>query len=269
MPFEKEPQFFRKEEGEKDEEAKEKGAKSSESQREGKEKKRAEEQDNKNEGTQRYIGKVFDKYKDNSKRVEDILYTIKPFLDSDLTDGEKIRQSLEKCSTIEDKEEFKEKIISSLRPILDLEKENPEAFEEIEREAFVEGSSFTRINEILSYGIDEEHRSNEEHGSGKKELVHIHLAPAKTFGPVKSRRLVREGFKELAEIVNKNKKIEVITATSWIIAKHPNMINKLGFTDNGEIGEEKREEYFSEEDDDIEIHEARMTREEFLEKYLP
>jgi hypothetical protein len=216
-------------------------------------KKVTEKQDNEIERAKKRLGKIFNEHKDGAKGIEDILSIVNPILESDLIDGEKIRQSLEQCSTIKDREEFVEKTFSALEPILDLRKKNPEAFEKLQRKSFIEQEKFTPLNEILSYG-------------GNGDLVHIHLAPAKTIGIGEMRRLIKDGFEKLARIVEENKEIKKIAATSWIIAEHPKIMERFGFEVEGEIDEETRQRHFV--DDDREIHGAAMTRKEFLSKYL-
>jgi len=210
-------------------------------------------QDNELERAKKRFGKIFDDHEDGTKRVEDILSRIRPFLESDLIDGKKIHKSLEQCSTIETKGEFIEKAFSALEPILDLKMNNPDAFEKIQREAFVEQSGFTRLNEVLSYGEYD-------------NVIHIHLAPSKEIGIGKVRTLVREGLEKLAGIVKEKEEVKEVTATSWIVAEHPKLMEILGFTVKGEIDQETRERHFM--DDNREIHRATMERKDFLSKYL-
>ena len=204
----------------------------------------------------RNIGAFFDKHEDGQKIVKDILSKIEPFLRSDLIDGDKVRQSLKGCSTIKDREEFIEKVLSALGPISDLKKNNPGAFEEIERKAFIEGveaRGFKKINEILSYGVSE-------------DFVHIHLAPARQFGISGLKKMTQEGLEELAKTVKENQAVKRVEAISWIVADHPKILEKLGFTVVGEIDEEMRRKYYA--DDNRPIGRATVSREDFLRRYL-
>ncbi|MDO8558956.1 MAG: hypothetical protein Q7R84_01360 [bacterium] len=217
--------------------------------------KKEEKKDKEIEQAQKGIGTFFDDNKDGQKRVENILSKIEPFLKSDLIDGDKVRQSLRGCSAIKEREEFIEKVLSSLEPISDLKKNNPEAFEEIERRVFVEGvevRGFKKINEILSYGVNE-------------DFAHIHLAPAGQFG-ISVLKMVRGGLEELAKIVKENKEIKRVEAISWIVADHPKILERLGFTVVGEIDEEIRRKYHA--NDNGPISRATISREDFLSRYL-
>jgi len=221
---------------------------------------RAEESANEIQMVKKITGEIFDSYKEGPERIKDILFKIKPFLEFNLIDGNKIREALEKCSTIEDKDKFIEKVLSSLEPILDLKNNNPQAFEKIQREALVErgGGRVKKINEILLYS------------EAPEGIIHIHLAPAKELAKEQGiggvKKLVIEGLEKLAEIVEKNEGIKEIRATSWIVAKIPQLIEKLGFTVMGEIDEEIRKKYFA--NDERKISTAIITREEFLKKYF-
>lgn len=127
--------------------------------------------------------------------------------------------------------------------------------EAAKRVAFVEQGGFTPLNEILSYGT----RGNE---------IHIHLAPAKTQSMGTNLTLVKEGLKELAERIKTDptlRDIEEITASSWIVASHPHMMEKLGFTMGGVISEEIRRDHFP--GDQRDIAECSMSREDVLRIY--
>jgi hypothetical protein len=201
-------------------------------------------------GARTKFGKIFDGHGNGQERTEELLSILKLFLKSDLIDGPTIENSIKELSGINSREEFVEKAISSLKPLLDLRAENSEAIEKIEREAFVENVGATKINEVLSYSL--------ENGD-----VHLHLSPARHLKSLRSQ--VAEGLKSLAEIVKNNEKIKKIVGTSWIVAEHPKIMEGLGFKIDGVISEQLKNERFI--GDDREIAEASMSREEFLEKY--
>ena len=191
------------------------------------------------------IGDIFEAHQNGTERVQDALSKFEPFLKSELLGGESIRAQIEAISAIEDKKEFVEKFVIALKPFFDLWVDNPREFERIERQRFVEKGGYTKVNEILSYGAE-------------GDDVHIHLAPAKALG-MEVRRQAIEGLKELAQIVQKDKSIKSISATSWIVAEHPKLMEKFGFTiieEEGFTSEGKK------------IAAATMPREEFLERYL-
>jgi len=245
-----------------------------------KEIKYGQDDEGKNEEAKRRLGEIFDSHKDGQERIEEIISIIEPFLKSDLIDGKEVQHSLEECSTINEKEEFIKKILSSLGPIIELRKKNPEAFKEIQKQ-----EKFIDLGEILSYGLSED-----------KKLIHIHLVEVeeKVKGRVTRDRLKKD-LKQLAKMIGESeqfKEVKTITATSWIVAKYPKATEGFGFTLEGEISLEERQEHFPGEFIDIDkeevggqdeasaeefmatsrpgkpINKASMTREEFLKRYL-
>lgn len=89
--------------------------------------------------------------------------------------------------------------------------------------------------------------------------MHIH---AESF----RKRPTKEGLQKLAEIVKENESLQVIAATSWIVARKTERLEELGFTDMGPITDEEREQHFK--GDTRPINKAVISREDFLKKYL-
>lgn len=112
---------------------------------------------------------------------------------------------------------------------------------------------FYPVNEILCFGI-----------SG--DNLHIHFTEASRFNYAEKEAIVIDGLKNLAIIVASNPEIDKVTASSWMVARFPRQIKKLGFEIMGPISEEFRKEHFK--DEKRPVHWAMMTREEFLAKYL-
>jgi hypothetical protein len=162
--------------------------------------------------------------------------------------AEKAISELEKCKDIEDRKEFREAIFEVLKPIVDLRIEKPELFEQEENQ---KKEVLVRVNELLSYGI-----------SG--DNIHIHAIPNDKVENALSK--FSEGLQELAGVVEKHPEIKVIRATSWIVAQYPKIIERFGFTLDGEINEEIREKHF--ENEQRKIWMAHMTREDFLHRYF-
>lgn len=132
----------------------------------------------------------------------------------------------------------------------------PESFEEISRQGFIEQSKTIPLNEILTYGV-------------YKEIAHIHLAPAETMGPKLLITKVKEGLAELATRLESDPDladVKKITATSWIVAKNPHLLERMGFSIDGPISDEVREQRYR--NDDREISTSHMNREDFLARYL-
>ena len=110
---------------------------------------------------------------------------------------------------------------------------------------------FTPVNEILTYGVDGDN-------------VHIHLNSLQISHQEKE-ELIYAGLRKLAVIIKSKPEINKISATSWIVARHPRSIQKLGFTIKGPISEEFRQKHFK--DEERPVHYSEMSREEFLTRY--
>ncbi len=122
---------------------------------------------------------------------------------------------------------------------------------------------FIQINEALSYGISED---------GK--IAHIHVVPSRDEINLEGRDSIKkfkeiflQGLQELAIILEKEDSFEYVTATSKMVKNNPKLIQKLGFEDMGMIDKKMWQEHFA-EDNQEDIHFARMNRNLFLEKYL-
>jgi len=113
-----------------------------------------------------------------------------------------------------------------LEPIMMFKITHPKIVEKIERD--VELKDNLRLSEVLSAEFNEE--------EGK---VNIHLAPAteliKDEGIGNFKKEVEVGLKKLAEILLSNDKIKEVWATSWIVAKNPTLVKRLGFIPVGNI----------------------------------
>jgi hypothetical protein len=200
-------------------------------------------------GVKDELGKFFDNYENSEGRLKAIQAKAKNFLDK-----EKLQQLLDESSGISDRNEFIEKIYPLIKPVVDLRRNNPKEFEEKEREVIVNENKFIPINEILSYGL------------GGKDFIHIHLSPAETMNLSEKKTALEDGFKKLAQLVKDNEDIKYITATSWIVAKHPRLMESIGFTVEGEIDKETKERHFASEK--RKVDKATMTREKLIKRYL-
>lgn len=211
------------------------------------------------------FGKVFDSAADGQGRVELLLVKLKPILDADvlgrdLIDEEavqKILAEVAQCSAIDDREQFIVKTSAIVKPIIDLRVSHPQEFEKMKRVAFVKEGGFIPLNEILSYEFDE-------------GIIYLHLAQAKELikssGVKNVLDLITDGLEKLSEVVKEDESIKKIVATSWIVAQSPKILERLGFTIEGEIDEEAKVRHFVGETRPV--SRASMTRGEFLAKYL-
>jgi len=103
----------------------------------------------------------------------------------------------------------------------------------------------------ISYGIDD-------------EILHIHLPDADDLIKGKLRRFlfdeITSDFNNLAKIVDNNKQINKVTASSWLVASKSNILEHFGFTIDNEydsLVERGRNSKYSS-----------ITRDKFLERYL-
>ncbi len=197
----------------------------------------------------------YDTYPDNRERVGRIKKDAEHFWGLFNEEArEKFLNELNAIAKMElDKDEYIDRMTACLEPLLQLRFERPEVFEEISRRTFDE--KFITINQLLRYGIDE-----------SQQMVHIHVAPNETTSMEDKKNMLRDGLRELAKIIQQNPDIAIVTATSWLVAKHPKFITQvLGFTIDGPISEEMRQRYFG--TDPRPIDSAHMSREDFLQKY--
>lgn len=120
-----------------------------------------------------------------------------------------MENALNKCAEINNKEMFVEAVNVAIKPIWTLRKNNLNKFGEIAREATknqIEKGGMIWLSKLIYY-----RKGN--------NYVHIHLAHAEDLKPHELIDAVTEGLQKLAKIVNDDKSIEHIEATSWIVAK--------------------------------------------------
>lgn len=209
-----------------------------------------------------HAGDVFDSNDMGEKRAEAILkkLDLDPFLDQENFDQEYIDKDtfnsmierIKSAASIEDRENFIQEIKEALEPIVELYQDHPKEFEEVARQAFFRNSGFAAVNEIIAYKLYEDEMS-------------LHLAPATTMTLSEKRTYVNQGLVKLAKIVEEDKNVSVITATSWVVAKNPKLFEGMGFTVTGEISDEEKEEHF--DDEQRAVAKASISREDFLEKF--
>jgi hypothetical protein len=160
---------------------------------------------------------------------------------------------LDSCSQIEDEEKFVSRVFEIITPIIDVRFSDPVKYELFSRKAFLEDGRFTSVNELLAYNIID-------------NTLILHVPPNETTSLKDKLKLLKDGFKAIAKIVETDNNIQEIEGSSWIIADHPDLIERLGFTLEGPIPEEQRRGYFG--IDPREMHSAKMSRADFLKKYL-
>ncbi len=165
---------------------------------------------------------------------------------------DEIKSSLKVCSALEDKKEFIKQCADCLNPLLDWKKQDPYSFEAKLRENVAEVTGFIPLNETLTYGRD-------------KDRIHIHVSPSETLGLSEKLALIKDGFHKLRDILLADESIKEVSATSWIVAANPGILEKLGFTIDGEISKGMKKRNFPNETRPV--FKAHITREEFIDKY--
>lgn len=191
-----------------------------------------EEREKMYEVAKRSLGAIFKTNPDSESRIGPIEEEVKR-MSSYIKDSERILAGLDECAAIKDRKEFVEKVFEVIKPMIDLKISNPQVF-------LIEGEEereFIEINEVLSY---------EKKGSG---AIEMHLIPKEVHRDIYKR--LTDGLRRLAKIINQDKNIEIIEAESWIVTRHPKIVQKFGLTI-----------------DDIRAGKAHISREDFLKNYL-
>jgi len=209
-----------------------------------------------------FFGEIFDNNEDPEKRFAEFTKNLQKFLiitgENSLSqeDINQVNNDIKSCCLLKDKEIFKEQGLASLAPLIAWQKEHEGLFEARQREAFIENSGFVPLNEMLFYG---------KHGDSS---IHIHVAPSETLSIGKKLSLLKEGFRNLQEVLRKDKEIKEITASSWIIGTESGrgILEKFGFTVVGEISPEMKEKFFKSEIRPV--GEAFVNREDFLKQNI-
>ena len=188
------------------------------------------------------LAKIFNSYASGKERIGEILKITKSLI-AQLENGNDVIENLRSCELIEEENQFVAKALLILKPLIDLKNDRAG---EIGRDR-----EFIKINGILSYGLE-------------RKSIHIHVVTDEKVENLLSE--FGDGMKKLAQITLENDEVEEITATSWIVAAHPRVLERFGFVIDGEISEEERIAHFA--GDNRPIWKASMTREKLLEKYF-
>lgn len=172
---------------------------------------------------------------------------------------EELEQKLDLCAGINKKEDFIATVFETIKFFIDLRIDEAEKFEAAHRDFFLQKNRFIKVNELVSYRLDE--------GD-----AHIHIAPNETTNKNELLALFSDGMKMLARILDKQVddgiQVDKVTATSTLVKKFSNILNKrYGFTVSGEIPEEFRNRHFAGSKPG-EVYGAYIPIEEFFKKYL-
>jgi hypothetical protein len=159
---------------------------------------------------------------------------------------------LDELANIENDNEFIVALSYCLRPLVDVKIDQPELYESIQQQVILERPGYVKVNDLFAY---------EPVGN---DVYQLHIFPVRTRSDKLG--LIKEGMKQLAEVVDKDPNIKEIRGTSWIVASNPGLMKMLGFTIDAPMSEQERKEYFP--NDTRDIRKAHITREELLGKYL-
>jgi len=203
------------------------------------------------------IGSFFDAHNDKEDRFTSLLSAVEILIKEGLLDKTKITSQIKECSEVENRNEFIDKTLIVFGPILEIKKSNPRILEKQKAEIFVKEGKYIKINDILSYGAEE-------------NSVHLHLAPSKELlreiGKEEYQNLILDGFRKLALIIKENEDIKEVTATSPVVTNNPKGMEKFGFIVVGPMSEEDRIKHWK--GGEKNVSQAYIPREIFLEKYL-
>lgn len=204
-------------------------------------------------------------------------------------DKEKMTEDVRAGAAIKDKDAFVAHYVKILEPFTIFRVTHAKVFEDKERENIFKNEGNLKLSEVLYTRLDDD--DEEENSSGileyftssvkfikenvKKinkedaETILIHLPPAKEFikaeGMAKFKEEIVKGLIELAKVIKLHPEIKKIYSISWIVAKNPILLERLGFTIEGQISEDEKKKHFTEETRPV--AKAFMTSEDFLNRY--
>lgn len=211
--------------------------------------------------TREKFGDFFDNREEFNSKIEIFILQLETFEKEGLVfSKDEIIKGLREGVTIQDREKFIVHYLKVLEPLMMLKVfTQPKIFEKLERE--IEVNSGIKLSEVLSAEFKDE-----------EEMVKIHLAPAteliKGEGIGYFKKEVEIGLRKLAEEIKSNDKIKKVLAESWIVAKNPSLLERLGFTYDGMVPEEENDAgYIDDLGNKRPFARAFMTRKDFLAKY--
>jgi hypothetical protein len=204
---------------------------------------------------------ICQQHENPDQRVSEIIKKLDIFfrhIDKKVLPNEKIneiRENLQACALISNKDEFVKLVIKAIKPAIDLKETHADKFEDVQAKIMNETGNFIELNRLVSYG---------KFSIGDNQsIVHLHHTPGETVKYKKSFYI--DAMKKLAKIVESDPEVQYITATSWIVGKNPGIFEKAGFKIS-DLSEEDLRTYHA--GDDRKIKRATITRKEFLEKFL-
>ena len=206
----------------------------------------------------KFFSEIFEDDSEPDKRLDNIQNRLKLFLepgDNNQISQEEVFEivnNIKDICSVDNESEFVARGLVSLKPLFDWQARDPRSFEAKLRENQIAFLKYDVLNEALTYN---------QHGDD----IHLHVSPSETLSLSEKLALIKDGFSRLAKVLVDNENIKNIVATSWIVAANPGIMEKLGFTIDGEISPEERANWRSV--DDKSISRAHISSEDFLKIY--
>ena len=199
---------------------------------------------------------VFDEYPESGKRIDEMIALVGWFcmnLKSDVFAESSVNEILSEIRAAGESSgryAFAGAMVRAFRPYLEARDCHPIEFEEAEAKRMNESNGFIELNRLVSY-------------QKKNDTIHLHNVPGKTVPNKKG--LYLDAMRKLAVIVDLDKEVERVMATSWVVGEHQRLFELAGFS-VGEAPSEIVERFFS--GSDQKIMTAVIDREELLKRYL-
>lgn len=205
------------------------------------------------QGLRASLDRIFAAHADPESRLKELqVDTIQPekFKMAGV-DPEQFKSELARAVALDTPDAFREAMFELGKPFIDARHADPQAYEALERERFLQKENFTPVNQLLAYGVSGTH-------------MHLHVQPNETASLREKLRFIKEGLAEIAKVLQAHPEIETVGGTSWIVGEHEGILKHLGFRVS-ELNEEQKKFYAYEE---RKVADATMNRDEFLKKYL-
>lgn len=183
---------------------------------------------------------IFLNFSSGAERITEIIDGNREIIET-LDNAEILKSKLASCVRFEKREQFIEAAFEILRPVADKIFENQQAAFAANPDAKV----FV-ANEMLTYDV-------------KGNKLFIHVFSGDRDGTINK---YAQGLKKVAEALESYPQVETVEAWSWIVARHPKILERLGFII--EKDSEGKPVVF-----DNEQGHASIAREDFVSKYLP
>lgn len=190
------------------------------------------------------FGRFFDSTKTPGERKEKLIGRFRFLFDAGLLDEKIYISKIEEACNCEDKDIFVAKIVELVKPYYILRRGDTGG---VIRRDRLRQQGREEVNDILEYEICDDGKT-----------IRIHVWPEKEPGIRKLKELIATGFRDLAKVISRNEKVAKIEGFSWIIYKHPKLIEGMGF----KLG---KQQPFG---DDQSGQWAEISREDFLKRYL-